>query len=210
LHPAPRVAGEQADQEPNDEGERHAAPADHEGHAAPVEDAAQHVPSEMVRAERILPASTREPGWRLLAPRQVLQGWRVRGQDRRQHGCEEHEQDKRRARRGPRPAAPAHRSRTWGFTRPYTRSVARLTTMTTRDAKKATACTSGKSRWKIAWAARRPMPGYENTLSIRTAPPSMYPKLTPISVISGMAAFLRACRYRTVRGARPFAHAVRM
>src|SRR6185503_3782511 len=168
VDPAPLVTGHQAHQEAEHQREGHAPDADHQGHAAPVQDAAQHVPSEVIRTERVLPASALEPGRRLLAPRQILERWRVWGQNRRQHGREEHEQDQRGARRGPRRAPPAHRSRTWGFTRAYTRSVARLTTMTTSDAKNATAWTSGKSRWKIAWAASRPMPGYENTLSIST------------------------------------------
>ncbi|MNF17937.1 hypothetical protein D3C80_2217380 [compost metagenome] len=33
-------------------------------------------------------------------------------------------------------------------------------------------CSSGRSRWKMAELSKKPVPGHENTVSIRIEPPS--------------------------------------
>ena len=40
----------------------------------------------------------------------------------------------------------------------------------------------------------RPSPGYANTVSVNTAPPSKYPVCTPTIVSTGIMALRKACR----------------
>ena len=54
------------------------------------------------------------------------------------------------------------------------------------------------------------MPGYAKTVSVRIAPDSSSPTCRPTIVDTGSSAFRSTCRMSTMRGARPFARAVRM
>ena len=55
-----------------------------------------------------------------------------------------------------------------------------------------------------------PMPGSENVLSVRIAPPSSSPRSRPKMVRIGVSAARSPCRTTTVRSGKPLARAVRM
>jgi hypothetical protein len=55
----------------------------------------------------------------------------------------------------------------------------------------------------------RPMPSSEKMVSVMMAPPRRPPKLSAITVTSGIRALRKPCFMITVRSGRPFARAVR-
>src|SRR6185312_2735679 len=99
-------------------------------------------------------------------------------------------------------------SLTRGSTTEYSRSVMMLSTMNMAAKTKTMPCTSGKSRLLIDCTSNWPMPGHENTVSVRTAPPSSVPNCRPITVRIGMKALRSACRTAT-RSGTPLARTVR-
>ena len=73
-----------------------------------------------------------------------------------------------------------------------------------------TACTTGKSRWKIELIISWPIPGSANTCSITSVPPTRKPMFTPSTLTVEMTAFRIAWRNSTRRSGMPFERAVVM
>ena len=57
---------------------------------------------------------------------------------------------------------------------------------------------------EMASTRRLPTPGQEKMLSMTIAPPSIWPRLIPRTVMVGRRAFFRACLRTTYRRVRPF------
>jgi len=87
-------------------------------------------------------------------------------------------------------------------------STNKLTTLNVVAKNTTEAKTVGVSFCLIASTSSLPTPGHENTVSVKTAPPNKYPNCNPITVITGIKAFLRACLLITFFSATPFALAV--
>ena len=73
-----------------------------------------------------------------------------------------------------------------------------------------TPCTTGKSRLKIDWIIRLPMPGMAKTFSTISVPPIRKPMLMPSTVTAGMTALRSTCRTNSRRPGTPLDRAVVM
>src|SRR6266540_322551 len=79
------------------------------------------------------------------------------------------------------------------------------------DASDAHACLPEiRMRWLTASIVNRPNPAIWKIVSVITAPEISAPSWRPITVVTVIRLFLRACRPTTLHSLRPFARAVRM